>query len=194
MWGLLVGLAFGGFVWREYTPIAAYLQREQSMKRVEALEATSNIIKAVVLLCLCTYSYLSGEAVRAVCLDRFSPATVQVTMAIYASLDVVSLMQVPKLARSTRIHHVGVGVVATWMLMCVDWSHDGRHAPRVAKCLFVYGLVSSNPYAVNGLLAVRRHISPRTRLRWVALVIYAASCAVNWTYQLYWLPDMHWSL
>lgn len=194
MWGIASGLAVGAVVWHEYEPVSAYLVRTMSLNRRAALEATSNAIKATVLLLLCAYSITSGEAVRTVWGDRFAERPARVTMAIYAALDVVSLAKVPTLKRSTIVHHTGVGLATAWMLLGVGWGDDGAHAPRLAKCLFVYGLLSSYAYAVNALLAVRRVISPHTRLRWPALVIYGVACLCNWSYQLYWMHDIHWSL
>lgn len=178
----------------EYDVWEAYFVSKHSLQRGRATEAASNVIKSAVLLCLSAYSLWSGRGADMVLRDRFNPTSVQITVGTYALLDGLSLWRVPVLSRSTRIHHWGVVVSATWMLLGNDWSDGGVHASRLAKCLFGYGLFSSYAYAVNALLAVRRVVKPDTHLRYPALGVYVVTCAVNWSYQLIWLWSMHWLL
>lgn len=104
---------------------------------------------------------------------------------VYAALDIVSLVKVPRMKKSTIFHHYAVA--ATAALIRYD-QHIVLGSLPGALC--VYGLFSMLAYFVNGFLALRYLVSPESRefiarAAWLSGVGYALICAIHWPYQLH---------
>ena len=116
--------------------------------------------------------------------------TIHNMSALYAIPDFVSMLLVPNMAWSTRIHHI---VVVLFVAVIFTQSFD---YPSVWIGVVVYGIYSSFSYLVNFLLASR--FLPVTKvtealLQSGSLVIYSICCVLNWTWQAYFAINLVWS-
>ena len=96
----------------------------------------------------------------------------------YAALDVVSLLRVRKMMRSTYVHHVLVGLCGIYVTTFpVEKATLSGH-------ICVYALFSSLAFFVNGFLAARHVVADRN-LKPVAKMCgigYAGVCAAHWSF------------
>lgn len=105
------------------------------------------------------------------------------SVAAYVVVDVVALFIVPKLPRTTVIHHV---VAAVLCLVIV--TQDLPNNDLVQK-IAMYGSWSTLSWAVNFFLAMRVMYDGE---RWVdflavgALITYVLCCIGNWTWHVCW--------
>ena len=108
--------------------------------------------------------------------------TIQLFAVVYGSNDFVGLLCVDKLPKTTRIHHM----ISTFLVL-VSLSMNFQTSP-VAQSMLVYTFFAASSYIVNFQLAVRWFF-PRDSMRWLrylAGTIYALSCALSWSWQLWW--------
>jgi len=109
---------------------------------------------------------------------------------LYVVTDVLALFMVPKLPRSTFIHHV-----TTLLMAVVVWGMDTtipstQGTNGIVKMIITYGQCSTVAFLVNAYLAWRV-VYPKAR--WVkitchlALLSYLLSCFMNWSSHLFWL-------
>jgi len=110
---------------------------------------------------------------------------------VYACLDMVSILRVPKLARNTIYHHLAVNGLFFYVLT------NGADGSTFARLIAIYAVFSAFAFPVNLYLSTRV-ISKNTKfLRTfssVCFVNYILCCAANWSYQLYnliWLPHYY---
>ena len=109
---------------------------------------------------------------------------------LYACTDVVALYMVPKLQRSTILHHVTTLLMAmvVWGVDVTQSNWDGTLG--IVKMIIIYGECSTMAFMVNAYLALRV-VYPKARwLRTVcllALVSYVLCCTVNWSLHIVWL-------
>lgn len=158
--------------------LAPHFSELTPAKRVYVI---SNLLKGSILAAL-TWSL--RYTVIDIALSRpWNPETLQLMVPAYCSLDLVSLLLVPQMMLSTKIHHGLVVLCGGYLtLLPKIYPHS------LASCICVYAVCSSTAYAVNGLLAMR-HVVPdsgwrmRTAARMTAL-LYAGTCAINWASQL----------
>ena len=94
----------------------------------------------------------------------------------YSSLDLISLLRVKKMMRSTMMHHLLAGVCGAYV------SVTPVEEATVSGHICVYALFSSLAFFVNGFLAAR-HLSDSSRMQTVARLCgagYAGVCAAHW--------------
>ena len=139
---------------------------------------TSNLLKAAVLAGV---SCVHASTIRDIVLhDRWNPEYLAIFAPWYASLDLVSLWLVDKMAPSTAVHHVLVGLCGVYA------SIHRIEQGTVAGQICIYALFSSVAWFVNGFLGARhliRHRKPLRRLAKACGLGYAAVCAGHWAYQ-----------
>jgi hypothetical protein len=154
----------------------------------------SNLIKAAVLAALVPHSLLTLYEV--VTYNRWDNTSIRNLGSLYAMTDLVSLILVRRMGRSTIIHHVCVVLFNIYSMMN-DYTQ-----PTVCRCVMVYAIFSSWAYLVNLLLATRflgLSKGVTRALTAISFVIYSLSCAINWTWQVYYIAYLfqvnpHWSL
>ena len=153
----------------------------------------ANMTKALFLAVLClSHRYWLGTY-RLYFYDQFQTLEVKRCGVIYVATDAVALLLVPKLPRSTVIHHVAtitlVGIVCTMNLSMKGW--DGLLG--VTKMAVLYAIFSTVAFSVNAYLALRV-VYPKTPwLNWlvkVSLWTYLLCCACNWTIHVVWLLNL----
>ena len=153
----------------------------------------ANLSKA---LCLAIISFSSRYWVgvyREFYLDEFQTLELKRCMMVYVATDVVALYTVPKLPKSTILHHIAtttLSVVVSGMNISLK-GWDGLLG--VCKMSLLYGTFSSVSFSVNAYLALRV-VYPRaqwlTPLVKFSLWTYIACCAGSWTIHVLWLAGM----
>ena len=110
---------------------------------------------------------------------------------IYASLDLVAIMKVPKMAKTTLYHHIIVNVM--YYFLYINYYND------FSKLIVVYAIFSTIPFLVNFYLGFRVFYQDKLRLQLLASVtffIYISCCFFNWSYQFYnilWKRDIYYT-
>lgn len=104
-------------------------------------------------------------------------------VAMYASTDLVSLVLVKRMERSTILHHLFVNIVASASIY-----YESYHIASVWRLIIVYGIFSGYAYSVNAFLGLR-FLYPRghSHMRYLAkfsYYIYILCCVINWSIQL----------
>ena len=152
----------------------------------------ANLSKAFFLGCIALNTKYVRELSRMFS-DDFGSTLTKRSMALYVVTDVVALILVPKLPQSTIIHHI-----VTFFLGVVTWSTNLRIKGykgilALAKMGLVYGMISCISFMVNAYLALRV-VYPKSKLVkllcHLSLISYIVCCAVNWSYQIYWLTGV----
>lgn len=138
-----------------------------------------NLIKSAVLI---AYSPLAAKTLFvAMNYGEWSTPRIRNLGVLYAIPDAVSMLLVKRMAWSTKVHHLCV-VVFAFVNLFVTYEEES-----VGRALVVYAVFSTFAYLVNLLLASRfLPVKPKLSLVMsvLALVIYAACLAINWTWQL----------
>lgn len=150
----------------------------------------ANLSKAFFLGCLTFSSRYWIGTCNSITNDDFSGLEVKRTGILYLATDVVSLYMVPKLPRTTILHHITTTTLI--LLMCsMNMSLAGwTSLLGVCKMAILYGIFSSVSFSVNAYLALRV-IYPKAKwLRWlvpISLWLYILLCATNWSVHLVWV-------
>lgn len=79
-------------------------------------------------------------------------ARIKHTAALYVATDVVALYIVPRLPKTTVVHHY----VAWLLALCIFATDVSQPQSQVIRMVMLYGAWSTVPYAVNAFLALRR--------------------------------------
>lgn len=154
----------------------------------------ANVCKAVSLAILTFSSRFWIGTYRAIHLDRYVNLEMKRCAVIYIAIDVAALYMVPRLPRSTILHHVattGLALIfSTVNLSLPGWSG----LLGVAKMSLVYGIISTPNFMVNGYLGLRV-VYPKAKWGWLVstcMCVYVACCAVNWSMHGVWLAQLAW--
>jgi hypothetical protein len=118
------------------------------------------------------------------------PFFMKVMSMLYVLTDSVALFMVPKLPKSTIVHHY-ISVFFAFM----TWSWDLGTDIKVVHLIFIYGMFSTLSYLVNFFLAMRVLLTDISSTQALfldlvcgcALIIYLLSCIGNWIFHLVWL-------
>ena len=115
---------------------------------------------------------------------------------LYVATDLVATVMVPKLPRSTIMHHITTTLLII-MVAGVDLDVKGYGGLLgVCKMALLYGTFSSFPFLVNGYLALRV-VYPKAS--WLHVLVklslwsYILCCACNWSAHLVWLCSLLFS-
>lgn len=189
---ITIGMIICKYVWERIDPSFASITPSHKRWYVVA-----NLSKALFLAVMAlSHRYWLGTY-RLYHYDQFQVLEVKRCGVIYVATDAVALYMVPKLPRSTIIHHVStillVGVVTTMNLDVKGW--DGLLG--VCKMSVLYAIFSTIAYSVNAYLALRVVYPKASWLTWlvkVSLWTYLLCCACNWTIHALWLTNLLVSL
>lgn len=189
---ITVGMITCKYVWEWLDPRFATIDPPHKKWYVVA-----NLTKALFLGILASsHRYWLGTY-RLYYYDQFQVSEVKMCGVIYVATDAVALYMVPKLPRSTVIHHLSaiflVGVISTMDLGIKGW--DGLLG--VSKMSVLYAVFSTVAYSVNAYLAFRV-VYPKAawlnRLVKISLWTYLVCCACNWSIHAVWLINLITSL
>lgn len=186
-------------VFSSYYMIYYFLERySTSFRKIsqdKKFYTIGNLIKAGVLISITPFAVL--HLTRMVLYNTWDANTLRNLGCIYAIPDFVSMIVVQRMAWSTWVHHLCV-VVFNYFSVMNDYEQE-----NVCRLVVVYAAFSTFAYCVNLLLASRfLGVTPRVArvLSFVALVVYVLCCAVNWTWQVYYLRRLllngheHWTV
>lgn len=153
------------------------------------LYVVANLAKAILLAILALSPRYWAGSFRFY-YDEFQGVEIKRCGIIYITADFVALFLVPKLPRSTMIHHVTTSVMAI-IVTSMDIQIPGWNGfLGVAKMGVLYGLFSSAAFPVNIYLALRV-VYPKARwmpiLVHVSLWVYILCCILNWGIHLVWI-------
>ena len=107
---------------------------------------------------------------------------------VYAGLDLVSILMVPKLAKNTLYHHLIVNFLFIYTLT------NGMKYDSFSRLIAMYAIFSTLACPVNLYLGVRVICDNNdflTKFSSFCLVNYMTCCLFNWSYQVYnlmWTP------
>lgn len=110
---------------------------------------------------------------------------------IYAALDCIGVVRVPRLAKNTMYHHVAVNLMFFYVLT------NGVSGETFSRLIALYAVFSAMAFPVNLYLGMRIVCKDERLLKWastICFVNYVSCCAANWSYQLYhliWLPHFY---
>jgi len=108
--------------------------------------------------------------------------TIHRLAALYVSNDIVGLICVDNLPKSTRIHHI-----VTTTLVFISFGLDFQSS-EIAQAMLVYTMASAAAYVVNFHLGVR-WLCAKNDLKWLrytAGFIYVVCCSISWLWHIHW--------
>ena len=149
-----------------------------------------NMSKALFLGIIVFSSYYK-TGLHQVYIDEFTDQLlIKRSMIIYLATDVVALYMIPKLPKSTVIHHV-TSVLGAFLSFATNYNVKGfTGLLGFSKMIAMYGALSSMSGSVNAYLALRvvyRNSNKMKILCYLSLMTYIFVCGINWTFQLSWL-------
>ena len=116
---------------------------------------------------------------------------------MYAIPDFVSLLLEKKISITATVHHIVICIMNYWSCQN-DYQQE-----NICRSILVYVMFSALTYLVNLLLAVNK-LKNSSRQEFVllailSLVIFALTCTINWTWQVYYIHRVitltnHWSI
>ena len=150
----------------------------------------ANLYKAFFLAVLATSHRYWVGAYLAFVQDEFTLLPIKRCAMMYVVTDVVSLYVVPKLPKSTIMHHV-VTTTLCIIMSAIDITVDGWGGLLgICKMTLLYGMFSSIAFPVNAYLALRvvyPNAKWMTALVKFSLWTYILCCAGNWSAHAFWL-------
>eukprot|EP00796_Vickermania_ingenoplastis_P008578 gene8578-6018_t len=187
-------------VFSSYYMIYYFLERfSASFRRIHSHDKKfyiiGNLLKAGVLISITPFAVF--HLTKIILFDEWQGETLQNLGCIYAIPDFISMIIVKRMRWSTWVHHLCV-VLFNYFSILNDYQNE-----NVLRCVVVYASFSSFAYCVNVLLASRfLGMTPTAArfLSFVALLVYAGCCAINWCWQVYYLHRLlskglrHWSV
>ena len=180
-----VGLVLAKFIWEILDPRFASITPPHKKWYVVA-----NMSKAFFLACLAFSSRYWIGAYMGFFLDEFQTVELKRCGMLYLTTDVVALYMVPKLPRSTVLHHVSTASLIM-LVSSMDISVKGWEGLLgVCKMSLIYGVLSSFAFLVNAYLGLRVVYPKAKWMPWfvkISLYPYVLCCAINWTVHAIWL-------
>ncbi|KAL7697159.1 hypothetical protein NQL31_000124 [Lotmaria passim] len=187
-------------IFASYYMVYYFLERfSGSFRRIASQDKKfyiiGNLIKAGILISITPFACV--HLVKIIVFDEWESNILRNLGCIYAIPDLISMVVVRRMRWSTWIHHACV-VVFNYFSIMNNYQHE-----NVCRCVVVYAAFSSFAYCVNVLLASRFlgvSVNVARVLSFVALVVYALCCAVNWAWQVYYLRRLltsghdHWTV
>lgn len=125
--------------------------------------------------------------------DRMDEVNVKRCGMLYIATDLVALFMVPKLPRSTIMHHV-MTILIIITVSTVDIGIVGYGGfVGVCKMAVLYGIFSTLAFLVNAYLALRV-VYPKARWLHILVILslwpYILCCVCNWTIHMVWLCSL----
>lgn len=140
-----------------------------------------NIVKSSYLAILTIYATLF-VVWPIVSFQYWDNYTIHRLAAMYVSNDIVGLVCVDNLPKTTRIHHITTTVLV-FIAIGLDFQKN-----EIAQAMLVYTMASAAAYIVNFHLGVR-WLCAKNELKWLRLgagVIYVLCCGISWSWHIHW--------
>ena len=153
----------------------------------------ANLSKALFLaLMACSRRYWVGTF-RLYYYDQFQVLEVKRCGVIYVATDAVALYMVPKLPKSTIIHHIST-IVLVILVSTINLDIKGWEGLLgVCKMAILYAIFSTVAFSVNAYLALRVVYPKAVWLKWlvkISLWTYLLCCACNWSIHTIWMINL----
>ena len=159
----------------------------QQIQLSKQLYIVKNVVKSFVLLYLGIFA--SIDFIRFIQNDYYEMNLVYYYASLYVANDLTTLLIVPNLPNTTKIHHQ-----ITCAFLLYTLHVDFNSVENVGQLLFIYTIFSSYAFLVNFYLGVRflkNANNTKTYLNDIidyskkyAYYIYFVSCIINWSIQL----------
>lgn len=142
-----------------------------------------NIVKSILLAYMSIYSTI--DFITFVKNDYFDKTIVNYYASLYVANDLLALLLVPNLPKTTEIHHK-----ITSFLLLYTLNVDFNDIQNVGKLLFIYTILSSYTFLVNMYLGIRFLENESSQIhintiieynRISAYYIYLVCCCINWS-------------
>ena len=150
----------------------------------------ANLSKSLFLAIMATSIRYWYNAYSSFFLDEFPRTDVKRIGIMYIATDIVALYMVPKLPRSTILHHVCTASLITIMTTMDITVKGWGGVLGVFKMVILYGIFSTIAFAVNAYLALRV-VYPKAKwlsgLAKFSLCLYLVCCAGNWGIHVFWI-------
>lgn len=167
-----------------------YLQKQstsyQKIPEDKKFYVLSNLIKSAVLASITPFALIMLH--EAMVQDIWLTNKIRNLGCIYAIPDFVSMILVRRMKWTTIAHHT---IVCLFNFASI---HNDYAKENVCRLIVVYAIFSTFAYLVNLLLASRfLNVSPNLsfQLSIGALLIYASCCAINWSWQVYYINRLY---
>lgn len=173
------------FVRGMYTFMHKYIltlnDKYNSLPQERQMYIQKNLVKSTYLAILTVYAtvFVIWPIVYFEYWDNY---TIHRLAAMYVSNDIVGLVCVDKLPKTTRIHHI-VTSVLVFVALGLDFQYN-----EIAQAMLVYTMASAAAYVVNFHLGVR-WLCAKDELRWLRLsagAIYVICCGASWSWHVHW--------
>lgn len=181
----LGGICF--MVQHGYYFVDKYLQRFEKYNQLPDSKkkyVIKNFIKSTMLLLISTI-LAKPLTYPAIMHNQWNNRLIHLTGGLYTGNDLVGLIMVKDLPKSTKAHHI-----ITTTLCLLSFGIDFQHS-ELGKMMFVYTLSSCNSYLVNFYLGAR-HIVEKTKIEYIRIYsrnIYFICCMMNWGWHLMWITN-----
>ena len=158
----------------------------QKIKLSKQVYVIKNVVKSGILLYIGILSTI--DFAYFIINDHFDMTLVYHYASLYVSNDILALIIVPNLPKTTQIHHQ-----ITSLFLLYTLNVDFNDISNVGKLLFIYTIFSSYSFLVNFYLGLRYiknkscEVSPLNTIieysRVTSYHIYKSTCIVNWIIQ-----------
>jgi|SaaInlV_165m_DNA_1040744.scaffolds.fasta_scaffold17645_2 hypothetical protein len=116
--------------------------------------------------------------------NKWNNASLHILGTIYSLTDFISLLLVPGLPMTTKLHH---GFVTIFGIINIinDYTQ-----PNIVRMLIIYGALSTISFSVNGYLGLRYITQNDKLLNTTALLsfcVYVICFTINWLYHYYYI-------
>jgi len=157
-------------------------EKYNSLPEERQMYIQKNLVKSTYLAILTVYAtvFVVWPIVSFQYWDNY---TIHRLAAMYVSNDIVGLVCVENLPKTTRIHHI-VTTVLVFVSLGLDFQDN-----EIAQAMLIYTMASAAAYVVNFHLGVR-WLCAKHELRWLRLgagFIYVMCCGISWSWHVYWM-------
>ena len=181
---LTIGFIVCKYIWEGLDPKFRAIQPSHKKWYVVA-----NIFKAMTLAVLTLCRFFWKEFYYGSILDDFPQLAVKRACAVYIVPDIVALYMVPKLPRTTIIHHI-VTTVTGLVIFSTNLQIKGYTGLLgFVKMGTIYGSLSALSFTVNAYLGLRvvYHDAKWMKiLCYLSLFVYLGISFVNWSFHILW--------
>ena len=181
---LTIGFIVSKYIWEVLDPKFRAIQPSHKKWYVVA-----NMLKAMILAVLTLCHFFWKGLYHGSILDDFSQLAVKRGSAVYIVTDIVALYMVPKLPRTTIIHHI-VTTLSGLVIFSTNLEIKGYTGLLgFVKMGTIYGSLSGLSFSVNaylGLRVVYRDAKWIKILCYLSLFVYLSVCFVNWSFHVLW--------
>ena len=145
-----------------------------------------NIIKSF-SLCLIFIFSIQNILIPIFTKDEWNNDYLYITAAKYVSNDIVGLLIIPKLPKTTLFHHITTTILVLYSFN-IDFSKD-----NVGRWMLIYKIMSCMSFGVNAYLGLRFLTNNKSnffnkfvdRLRIFSFYKYLGCCIINWSIHIY---------